>query len=192
MRMIPLSVALVALFAVPAVAQPAPAQSQLLQSLDFTAADADGDGHVSPAEWDAYLALVQAERSEAIAAHRAEMQALRGQMRELRAQGREMFGEQPGHGAEMRGQMRRDMRGMRAEMRDGTRPGQRGDARPGARMTDAQRAAWLDAAFARLDADGDGQISRDEFDAAAQERVARMRDHAERGERGAPRRGWRP
>jgi len=173
----------VAGFAQTAPVRPAP------PVLDFATADADGSGGISPEEWTAYTATLRdgmrgqmiAARADALIAAAdsdgdgvltrdelvAGMTAMaegRGERGEGRGYGRTgprgpmmdhhprgEHGERAGRGERgERGERREDRRADRGEMRDRMRGGERGGERGGM-------------GFARIDANGDGQIDAAEL-----------------------------
>lgn len=138
---------------------------------EFARLDTDGDGMVSLEEFEAGM-QARAERF-------SERRQSRADRMEQRAESR---GEARQHG--MRGGPRAEQRGMHRQMRQMMREGMSLEDFSGLMQ---ERAG---ARFDRLDADGDGEITRDEFlasaDARAERAFARM-ERMEAGER--PRRG---
>ena len=165
-----------------------------IQAVEFGAIDSDGDGRISPEEWAAFIdeqraamrarniearvemlfeigdtdgdgQLSREELATAMAALQAERQAERAAWREARRQVRD----------EMRGQRR-----PRAEGERGARMQDRA-GRAGLMAGPEQRAERM---FQRIDTDGDGYISPEEFDAAPErwaQRFERMERRMEEG-----------
>lgn len=169
-------------------------------TLDFAAADTDGSGGISAEEWTAYSATLHSEmraqriatradaliaagdangdtaldRDELIAAMTAQADERREARGEGRGRMRAMMARHHGgddHGRWGRDGERREMRGERGGERGGMhgdRGGDRGGDRAG--MRDGMRGGPGGHGFARIDANGDGQIDAEEL-AHAQEMI---------------------
>jgi len=167
---LPSFILVVGLLAPAAVAQPAgePSPAEMVKR-----ADTDGDGRLNLTEFvkartamiEQYFARIDTDGDGML--DEKEMESAAEQMRQAAAAGR--------------GEMRR-REGQRPQRPGGERPQPPEGQRPGA-------AGLGDAAFGRLDRDGNGSLSREEFE----EGMARMRQYMQQagGRPGAPDRGGR-
>jgi Ca2+-binding EF-hand superfamily protein len=132
---------------------------------EFARLDADGDGMISPEEFEAGMEA----RAERFAERRGERGGPRHSMMR-----------------DMRGEMPEEMRQMRGQLRDLMREGMNFEAFAG--LMEERTTAR----FERLDADGDGELTRDEFTANVAERADRMFARMDRNDDGMVTREDRP
>ena len=174
--------AVLALAAAPAFADTDRAGARgMMPAFDFEAADTDGDGALSRAEFTAHVesqmeaaraAMFERQASAIMEAGDADgdgvltAEELRAGLEAVHADRAERRGSWRARHAENRAERseaRAERRAERGEGERGKRHGMRG------RMGGGDRAAMIERMFDRIDADADGVISAEEF-AAAQER----------------------
>lgn len=143
---------------------------------EFARLDADGDGMISPTEYEAGL-QARAERMEERRGERAERRGERGERR-----GGPRFAM---HGGP-RGEVPEEMRRMHGELRALMRDGMDLDAFSGLMETRAE------ARFDALDADGDGSLTAAEFVAGVPERAEAVFARMDRNSDGVVSRDDRP
>lgn len=173
MRIMAISMVMVVVASAPALASAERGNWRGMAPAAFEAIDTDGDGMINPDEWRAHLEARRAEGRAAMADRQAARLFERGEVdadgrmdRQELARAIEALAEE--RGARMRGEGRAERPRRGGEMRH---------HRQGGRVSPEERA---ERSFGRMDRDGDGFVSAEEYEGAMQAWAERAERHEAR------------